>query len=323
MKKIISATLALLFVFTLIASPALAADSPKKMKIAFCTWAGYAPLFIAKENGYFADQGYDVELVIIEDESTYGAAFVSNSIQGLGQVLDRDIIQYDAGAPEQYVCTMDASTGGDGLVATAEIQSVDDLAGKTVALDKSATSYFFFLQVLADSNITEDQINIVEMGNDEAGEAFLAGRVDAAVTWEPALSNCSEREGGHILVSSADYPKAIIDVLTVSTRFAEQNPEVFDVLYSCWCQAVDYLNANFEEGCAIMAAGLDLETEEVMDECAGITFYDAAMNEAFNDTASEQNVYEIACMAADFWVQKGYMKSADVSGFFPTLNLAA
>ena len=318
MKKIISATLALLFVFTLIASPALAADSPKKMKIAFCTWAGYA-----KENGYFADQGYDVELVIIEDESTYGAAFVSNSIQGLGQVLDRDIIQYDAGAPEQYVCTMDASTGGDGLVATAEIQSVDDLAGKTVALDKSATSYFFFLQVLADSNITEDQINIVEMGNDEAGEAFLAGRVDAAVTWEPALSNCSEREGGHILVSSADYPKAIIDVLTVSTRFAEQNPEVFDVLYSCWCQAVDYLNANFEEGCAIMAAGLDLETEEVMDECAGITFYDAAMNEAFNDTATEQNVYEIACMAADFWVQKGYMKSADVSGFFPTLNLAA
>ena len=323
MKKIISATLALLFVFTLIASPALAADSPKKMKIAFCTWAGYAPLFIAKENGYFADQGYDVELVIIEDESTYGAAFVSNSIQGLGQVLDRDIIQYDAGAPEQYVCTMDASTGGDGLVATAEIQSVDDLAGKTVALDKSATSYFFFLQVLADSNITEDQINIVEMGNDEAGEAFLAGRVDAAVTWEPALSNCSEREGGHILVSSADYPKAIIDVLTVSTRFAEQNPEVFDVLYSCWCQAVDYLNANFEEGCAIMAAGLDLETEEVMDECAGITFYDAAMNEAFNDTATEQNVYEIACMAADFWVQKGYMKSADVSGFFPTLDLAA
>ena len=323
MKKIISATLALLFVFTLIASPALAADSPKKMKIAFCTWAGYAPLFIAKENGYFADQGYDVELVIIEDESTYGAAFVSNAIQGLGQVLDRDIIQYDAGAPEQYVCTMDASTGGDGLVATAEIQSVDDLAGKTVALDKSATSYFFFLQVLADSNITEDQINIVEMGNDEAGEAFLAGRVDAAVTWEPALSNCSEREGGHILVSSADYPKAIIDVLTVSTRFAEQNPEVFDVLYSCWCQAVDYLNANFEEGCAIMAAGLDLETEEVMDECAGITFYDAAMNEAFNDTATEQNVYEIACMAADFWVQKGYMKSADVSGFFPTLNLAA
>ena len=187
--------------------------------VAFCTWAGYAPMFIAQENGYFEEKGYDCEIIIMEDESTYGAAFVSNSIQALGQVLDRDIIQYAAGAPEQYVCTMDCSTGGDGLVATAEIQSVDDLAGKTVALDKSATSYFFFLQVLADSNITEDQINIVEMGNDEAGQAFIAGRVDAAVTWEPALSNCTEREGGHILVSSADYPKAIIDVLTISSTF--------------------------------------------------------------------------------------------------------
>ena len=298
-----------------------ASQENKKITAAFCTWAGYAPLFIAKELGYFEEAGYDVDIVIMEDESTYGAAFLSDSIQVLGQVLDRDIIQYDAGTPEAYVCTMDASTGGDGLIATAEIKSMDDLAGKTVALDKSATSYFFFLQALADSNITEDQITIVEMGNDEAGEAFIAGKVDAAVTWEPALSNCSEREGGHILVSSADYPKAIIDVLTVSTKFAEENPDVYDVLYSCWCKAVDYLNSNFEDACAIMAEGLDLEKEEVMDECSGITFYDKAMNDEFNDTSKEGNVYEIATMATSFWLEKGYMSNEDISGFFPTLNL--
>ncbi len=298
-----------------------AVGEAKKMTIAFCTWAGYAPLFIAEEKGYFDEYNYDVELVIMEDESAYGAAFVSGSIQGLGQVLDRDIIQYDAGAPEHYVLTMDASTGGDGLIATADIQSMDDLAGKTVALDKSATSYFFFLQALADSNITEDQITIVEMGNSEAGEAFIAGRVDAAVTWEPALSNCVQREGGHILVSSADYPKAVIDVLTVSDSFAAENPEVYDVMSDCWYRAVDFLNENFDEGCAIMAEGLDLDVEEVKGECAGITFYDKAMNEAFNDLSTEENVYDIAMMAANFWLEKGYMESTDLKGFFPTLNI--
>ncbi len=290
------------------------------MKIAFCTWAGYAPLFIAKEQGYFEDAGIDAEIVIIEDESTYGAAFVSNSIQALGQVLDRDIIQYNAGAPEQYVCTMDASTGGDGLVATADIKTMDDLAGKKVALDKSATSYFFFLQALADSSITEDQIEIIEMGNDEAGEAFLAGSVDAAVTWEPALSNCSEREGGHKLVTSEDYPKAIIDVLTVNSNFAKDHPDIYEKLEDCWYKSVDYLNENFDDGCRIMAEGLDLETEEVKEECAGITFYDKEMNEAFNDKKSPQNVVEIADMAAEFWVEKGYMDSKDLTGFFPTLE---
>ena len=288
----------------------------KPLKIAFCTWAGYAPLYIAVEKGYFEELGYAPEIVIMEDESTYGAALVSNSIQALGQVMDRDIIQFDAGAPEQYVCTMDASTGGDGLVATGDIKSMDDLAGKTVALDKSATSYFFFLQALADSNITEDQINIVEMGNDEAGEAFLSGNVDAAVTWEPALSNCGEREGGHILVSSADYPKAIIDVLTVNSNFLAENPDAADALNSCWNQSVAYLNENFDDGCAIMAEGLGLDVEDVKGECAGISFYGEAENAAFNDLSSKENVEDIAKMAAAFWVEKGYMKSDDVSGFF-------
>ena len=290
------------------------------MKIAFCTWAGYAPVFIAIENGYFEEAGYDAEVVIMEDESTYGAAFVSNSIQALGQVMDRDIIQFDAGAPEQYVCTMDCSTGGDGLVATGDIQTMDDLAGKTVALDKSATSYFFFLQALADSNITEDQINIVEMGNDAAGEAFIAGNVDAAVTWEPALGNCGEREGGHILISSADYPKAIIDVLTVNTNFLKEHPDAADVLNDCWNKAVAYLNENFDEGCEIMAKGLSLDKQDVMDECAGITFYNEAMNKEFNDLSKEGNVKDIAKMASDFWVEKGYMKSGDVEGFFAYLQ---
>ncbi|MCR5790994.1 MAG: taurine ABC transporter substrate-binding protein, partial [Lachnospiraceae bacterium] len=164
------------------------------------------------------------------------------------------------------------------------------------------------------------QINIIEMGNDEAGEAFLAGSVDAAVTWEPALSSCSEREGGHKLVTSADYPKAIIDVLTVNSNFAADHPDIYDKLAECWYRSVDYLNENFEDGCRIMAEGLDLEPDEVKEECAGITFYDKAMNEAFNDTKASQNVTEIADMAAQFWVEKGYMDSKDLTGFFPTLQ---
>jgi len=326
MKKLLAILLTMAMTMTALAgcsSKETAKQTEKEeltpVTVAFCTWAGYAPMFIAKEKGYFEEKGYDCDIIIMEDESTYGAAFVSNSIQALGQVLDRDIIQYAAGAPEQYVCTMDCSTGGDGLVATADIKTVDDLAGKTVALDKAATSYFFFLQVLADSNITEDQINIVEMGNDEAGQAFIAGQVDAAVTWEPALSNCTEREGGHILVSSADYPKAIIDVLTISSTFAKEHPEFSADIEECWYQAVDYLNANFEDGCKIMAEGLDLSVEDVKAECAGITFYGREENAEFNDLSKEENVVDIANMAAGFWVEKGIMENDDLSGFFPTL----
>ena len=293
----------------------------KKITIAFCTWAGYAPLFIAQEKGYFEEYGYEADIQIIEDESTYGSLFSSGSIQALGQVLDRDLVQFAAGAPEAYVCTMDASTGGDGLVAAAGINSVDDLKGKKVALDKSATSYYFFMQVLSDSNITEEDVEIVDMGNDESGEALLAGNVDAAVTWEPILSQCADQ--GTLLASSKDYDKTIIDILTVSTDFAAENPDIYDVLTDCWNRSVDYLNENFDEGCEIMAAGLDLEAEEVKEECAGITFYDKAMNDAFADTSSEGNVFEVAKSMAAFWKEKGEMDAEedDIKAFFPTMGL--
>ena len=43
----------------------------KKVSMAFCTWTGYSPMFIALENGYFKEAGIDMDIQVIEDESTY------------------------------------------------------------------------------------------------------------------------------------------------------------------------------------------------------------------------------------------------------------
>ena len=82
---------------------------------------------------------------------------------------------------------------------------------------------------------------------------------------------------------------------------------------------MDYLNENFDKGCEIMARGLDLSVEDVKAECAGITFYGREENAKFNDLSTEENVVDIAEMAAGFWVEKGIMGTDDLSGFFPTL----
>ncbi len=324
MKKINKRVIALFLVVVMCAS-VLSGCAGKKAEtkeftIAFCTWAGYAPLYIAQEKGFFKEEGIAPTLTIMEDESQYTSAFVSDSIQGLGNVLDRDVIHYACGTPEQYVFTMDFSTGGDGIIASGDIQSMDDLKGKTIALDKSATSYFFFLTALADSNITEDDITIMEMGNSEAGEAFIAGNVDAAVTWEPWLSTADKREGGHILVSSAEYPKAIIDVMTVSKSFADANPEAVKGLEEAWYKAIDYFKENPDESYEIMAKGLGLDKDEVEGECAGITFLGREENADFNSPSTQDNVQDVAKTAVSFWLEKKLIDNDDLTGFFELLN---
>jgi len=273
--------------------------------VAFCTWIGYAPLYVAKEKGYFDEYGINPELTIIEDESEYASAMFSNSIQALGNTLDREVIHYAQGTPEKILFAMDESSGGDGIIANEEIKSVSDLKGKVVALDKSSTAYFFFLTVLKANNVSEDDLKIVEMGSYDAGSAFISGSVDAAATWEPWLSNASQREGGHIIATSKDYPKTIVDAMAVRSDFADNNPNVVKAFREAWYKAIKFCNENPDEANKIMAEGLGLELQEVVDEKEGVTFFGENENKEFFDKSAKDSVYEVSQSAAEFWKEKG------------------
>lgn len=283
------------------------------VKVAHATWVGYGPLYIAKELGYFDAEGLDVSLIIIEDESQYAAALASNNIDGLGNVLDREVIHYAKGTDEVVLFGMDESTGGDGVVSSAEIKNVADLKGKTVGMDKSSTSYFFFLSILDKYGVDEKDINILEMGASDAGAAFVAGRIDAAVTWEPWLTNAGQREGGHVLVSSKDMPKTIVDVFVMNGAFVKAHPEVPAKMTRCWNKAVAWYEANPGKGNEIMAKAMGLKTQEMADMASGVTFIGSEANKVFFDKAVDNNIFQVAERAIGFWKSKGIItKDVDV-----------
>ena len=303
MKKIFSLLIVLVLMTAVLCGGASAEKiADGEFTINFCTWIGYAPLYIAQANGYFENYGINPTLTINEDESTYAAAMFSKSVSSLGQVLDREIISYASGTPEEVLLAMDESTGGDGLVACAEIQTLEDLKGKTVGLDTSSTAYFFFLTILDSVGMTKDDVNIVDMDSDFTGPAFIAGEIDAAVTWEPFLSIAGEREGGHLLVSSVDFPGTIVDVLTVRSDMSE---EAKQALVNAWFDAIDFLKANPEEAAKIMSEGLGLSMEDTLGELSGVTFYDRESNAKFMDKNSENSIYDVAERAMKFWVEEG------------------
>lgn len=284
-------------------------QEPVKFKIGHCTWVGYGPLYIAKEKGFFKNHNIEPEMVIIEDESQYAAAIASNKIQALGNVVDREVIHYANGAPIKFVCGMDQSYGGDGIIASADIKSPKDLEGKNVGLDKASTSYFFFLAVLNKYGVDEKKINIQEMTAGDAGAAFVAGKLDAAVAWEPWLTNANQRQGGHVLVTSRDYPGLIVDVISVRQDFIDQNPAAVQALVESWNEAIEYYRNNPAEGNKIMAKALSLSEEEVADMAKGVKFMGKAENkEFFNPSSSNNNLYKISNLAIQFWTDKSVLK---------------
>lgn len=316
MKKLI----AVLPVALLSGALTVSAAETKDVTMAFCTWTGYSPMFIAQEQGYFEEAGLNVDIQVIEDESTYAVLITKGSVQFLATAQDPNIKMYANGADSRFVLTMDASVGADGLVATGDIESLDDLAGKKLALDKSASSYYFFLTALENgSSLTEDDIQVIDMGDTtEAGLAFMGGSVDAAIMWEPELSEALETvEGAHALVTSADYPETILDSLVVNTAYAEENPEVVEAVEEAWYKAIDFMKENPEEAYEMMASGFEEVTaEDIASDVNGLLFYGREENEALNDESNEDSIFAVSQDMADFWMEKGECETDDLTDFF-------
>lgn len=319
MKRTMKLAAAMLVMAMLLTSAALA-EALTPVTMAFCTWTGYAPMFIAQQKGYFEEAGIDMNIQVIEDESTYAALITTGNIQFLATAQDPNIKMFANGAASRYVLAMDASCGADGLVTTADIDSLDALAGKTLALDKSASSYYFFLTALENgSALSEGDINVIDMGDTtEAGLAFMSGSVDAAIMWEPELSEALESvEGAHTLVTSADYPETIMDSLVVNADYAEKNPEIVKAVAEAWYRAVDFMNGNPDEAFELMASGFEEVTaEDIAADKEGLEFFGRDENAALNDAATERSIYAISQDMADFWMAKGECDTDDLTDFF-------
>ncbi|MCL4515651.1 MAG: ABC transporter substrate-binding protein [Firmicutes bacterium] len=291
--------------FGLAGGGALAAKPADAIKISLPTWSGYAPLLLAKEKGYFEKHGANVEFVVIQGLAERKQALAANRIQGMATALDVHVTLAAAGIPIKVVVAMDHSSGGDGILAKPGIKSLADLKGKTVAFMQGSTSHLFFLTALEKSGVPEDAVKAVDMTAGDAGAAFVAGKVDAAVTWEPWLSKAEKEGAGKVLVSTRDFPGLIVDSLAFRADTVKQNPEAIKGIVAAWYEAIEFWKAHPDEANAIMARALNWSVAEFAETLPGLSFYDKAANLAFFGTPKAPGaIYATAKRAADFYYNK-------------------
>lgn len=290
--------LALLAAFGGLAAPAAvighaSGASAAELTVAHSTWVGYGPLYIAKEKGFFKDEGLDVRLVLMEDVKTRMPALTAGRIDVAVTTVDAVLGFTSADRPLTYLFAVDDSRGGDGIVANKAIKDIAGLKGRKVAFTEGSVSQFFLSVLLKDAGLSVKDVEALNMTAGDAGAAFVAGKVDAAVTWEPWLSRGKATSHGALLVDSSAKPGLITDVMvTTKAKLEARRPEMV-ALYRAWSKAVDWQKTHASEADAIMAKGVGgwLEDPAVFAETrAGIAFYDSAMNAAFMDPAKPDGI---------------------------------
>lgn len=157
--------------------------------------------------------------------------------------------------------------------------------------------------------LSEKDIIPVNMTAGDAGAAFVAGRVDAAVTWEPWLTKGSSG-AGHVLVSTKDFPGVISDSISFHADYVKKNPGAVAGFVKAMKDAMDYWKKNPEESIQIMAKGLGISVDEFKATMEGLKFFDYKDNLAFFGTAQAPGpIYTTMQNAADFYSELGIIPS--------------
>ncbi|MFE4668738.1 ABC transporter substrate-binding protein [Streptomyces sp. NPDC056716] len=123
---------------------------------------------------------------------------------------------------------------GEGILVKKDsgIDTVEDLVGKKVAVNKGGTGEYLLLKALADKGIPADDVERVYLQADQTAAVFNAGQVDAWAVW--ATYSVAELGQGEarFLVDGQDIGSDNYSLTAVRTDFADQHPEVVKALYT-------------------------------------------------------------------------------------------
>jgi NitT/TauT family transport system substrate-binding protein len=137
--------------------------------------------YFALENGFFKDEGLDVEIVAYPGAVTAVRALLSRDAEIVMTGGDTAYLARASGAPIKIISSPVAK-GTDSVVAAKGIESFKDLAGKQYAIANPGDTSHVTAKLLAQkSGIDPDSIEFVAIGGPpDRAKAILSNRVNAS-----------------------------------------------------------------------------------------------------------------------------------------------
>src|SRR5262249_30796070 len=124
------------------------------------------------------------------------------------------------------------------------------------------------------------------MSADDSGAAFVAGKVDAAVTWEPWVTKATQ-SGGHVIFTSASIPDMIMDSVAVRRSKITGRAETLKGFLGAIDRGVSSLRAEPDKAATIIGKYLSAPGDDVKGMLTGDKIYGLADNRRLFGTSAQ------------------------------------
>ena len=142
------------------------------------------------------------------------------------------------------------------------LQTVADLKGKRVALQKGSSSNFLLLEVLQKAGLRYEDIHPVYLAPADARAAFENGDVDAWVIWDPYYAAAQEALKARTLADYTNLDTAY-SFYEATREFAQQNPDVIGALLGQLRSTGQWVTQHPDETAALIAPKVGLDQKLV------------------------------------------------------------
>jgi NitT/TauT family transport system substrate-binding protein len=241
-----------------------ACTPPKKvLRLGISLWPGYELAYLAREKGFYEDENLDIRLIEFSDLADSRRAFEQGLVDGIGLTLTelleaRDDSQRDL----RGVNLINASYGGDMMIARPGIRSMSQLQGKTIAIELSSLGIYTLALALERHQISRPKIKVVYLHQYQMKKALYSGQVDAAVVYPPHSAEILRDKNFQIIFSSREIPNTILDLYAFDRAVIEQFPRELQAFIRALDKAYRFYRESPSEACAIMARREGMKAQE-------------------------------------------------------------
>jgi NitT/TauT family transport system substrate-binding protein len=257
---------------------ACASGSPgaEPLRLRLVTWPGYAPLYAVAEHDLAAPTVLDVSTSELAQDNY--RAFAEGRVDVLATTLHSAIQFADQGTETVIIMVTDYSNGADGIIARPGIDDLADLRGQRVGVESGSISHYVLLRGLEQAGISEGDVEVMNVVVGEAIEAIEEDTVDAAVVWEPVLSEYVQTHNVEPLFTTAAIPNEVVDVLVVHPDLIAERPQDLTNLLRGWNEAVQLWREDSPQVSATMARTMNVSEEDLRQQLTKIELVDLARN---------------------------------------------
>ncbi|AWD71326.1 MULTISPECIES: ABC transporter substrate-binding protein [Acinetobacter] len=296
----------------------------KPITIGYSDWPGWVAWQVAIEKGFFQEAGVNVEFKWF-DYSASMSAFSANQLDAVSVSNGDNLVIASGGTKGIMIMATDYSAGNDVIIAKNGINSIQELKGKQIAVEKGLVDHHLLNTALSDAGIAHTDVNLVNAVTNELPQVFSSPDVAAIAVWQPVANQALKAvAGSKIIYSSQDKPGLIYDTLTVNMTHLSAHKEEWKKIIQVWDKTVKYINdpATRPDALAIMAKRVGLEADQYAQFIEGTHLLDLAANKkVFEKSNNFDSLYGSSYHVNEFNFKNGvYTQKVDVDGvIYPEL----